>query len=80
MDLYQKDDETNVCRREDTAHEVRATVKMPLLIDIARTNSEVYRFILSAQNQPNVAELAGQHFIMQIDNGCKSITTQEFLK
>ena len=37
----------------------------------SRMNSEVFRAILSAHIQPNVSELIGRHFTVQMDNDPK---------
>lgn len=48
----------------------------------SRMNSEVYRNILSAQIQPNAAELIGRRFTVQMDNDPKHTAkaTQEFIR
>ena len=48
----------------------------------SRMNSEVYRDILSAQIQPNAAEIIGRRFTVQMDNDPKHTAkaTQEFIR
>ncbi len=48
----------------------------------SRMNSEVYRYILSAQIQSNAAKVIGRCFIVQMDDDPKHTAkaTQEFLK
>ncbi|MEE6521711.1 hypothetical protein FKM82_020009 [Ascaphus truei] len=43
---------------------------------IRRMNSEVYRDILSAQIQPNIAKLIGRRFTLQMDNDPKHTAKQ----
>ncbi len=49
---------------------------------ISQKNSEVYKYILSAQIQPDGAKFIGRSFIVQMDNDPKHTAkaTQEFLK